>query len=491
MISFKLVSVLVLGLCLADLRLALLELDDPTTFSMYYQTFPIRDSYFDHIPFYLTYDSNTKSANREVSFCPDLSSMNMIVNEVGSDSKVMQWGVICPTRENDTIPIDSHLNCWSNPPPQIPAKYRLGNYTYRLANSIFLFKNVKIDKFNPNTTLGFQLGQNLALPDWPLGSTGVLGLSPNEQNTLWSYLFKYYSFKENNIVFSFVYKAGDSKDKWNPHSSGSFGTSQFHVNGYDKEVLGKKGLYYVRQGEKDNSWSLPSVSVNFKTTDGEWTEMLKGKACLTNTYHSFLAGPNMIGTKLLKYVARQMCGKDDCGDEVLLDKAPFMVITVQLQDGDLLNITIRPENFVYTENERTQVSYSDINDWKDYGCKGDYDLAFGRLFFLSTYLVFEVSKAGTRRIGLGEFNKVAKATESEKAVMLFFISICIFCVIAAGVYNISKVRQEEVYDMHNHNIMDNETAASGDYVSMAQQASDKSKDSLQADAADDDKRKSD
>ena len=91
-----------------------------------------------------------------------------------------------------------------------------------------------------------------------------------------------------------------------------------------------------------------------------------------------------------------------------------------------------------------------------------HTLAFGRLFFLTAYIVFEVEKKGNAKIGLGEILRNARTSESEKAVLSVFIGICIFLLLATGVYKVWNHRRSRTFDRAETSV------AIGDYGSLNQ-----------------------
>ena len=455
--SLKWLAFMVLAL-LAPPTSSLLELEESYAVQMPYSVFNNKGeiTYFDRALFYLTYDSEREEAIK-TGFFPDISSSSIITNQ---EIEAKTWGVSCSKPIDEKGTPDPSNNCiiLSNPISQ--TKYRTFTYEFFQAQSLFQFKNNDL-KFVQGNTLNFNLGQTLEFPKWGLGQTGVLALSPSQQNPIWNYLFKTYSFKGNKFVFSFSYKPGVFADRYNPGSTAAFGRSEIFLNGYNREKLSNKGLYYVEQDTDQFFWTLKEVKISKISPDGELTEVMAGKACLTNNFHDLMAAPQDKVLEFRKSIAQAMCGKDDCGAELKLYNAPDLAVSIKLDDGDIVRYRISPETYIYSENESTQVSFGDIDQWRLAGSCGDqHSLAFGRLFFLTAYMVFEVEKKGNAKIGLGEILRNARTSESEKAVLSVFIGICIFLLLATAVYKIWAHRRSKVFDPAENSV------ATGDYASV-------------------------
>ena len=445
---------------LIPLTTSLLELEESYAVQMPYSVFNNKGdvTYFDRAVFYLTYDSEREEAVK-TAFFPDISSSTVITNQ---DIEAKTWGVACSKPIDEKGNPDPKNNCVIVSNPISQSKYRTFTYDFLQAQSLFQFKNNDL-KFVQGNTLNFNLGQTLEFPKWGLGQTGVLALSPSQQNPIWNYLFKTYSFKGNKFVFSFSYKPGVFADRYNPTSTAAFGRSEIYLNGYNREKLSNKGLYYVEQDTDQFFWTLKEVKISTVSPEGELSEVMSGKACLTNNYHDLMAASKDKSMSLRKYIAQAMCGKDDCGSDLKLYNAPDLAISIKLDDGDTVRYRISPDTYIYSENESTQVSFGDIDEWRLAGSCGDqHTLAFGRLFFLTAYIVFEVEKKGNAKIGLGEILRNARTSESEKAVLSVFIGICIFLLFAAAVFKILAHKRSKAFDPIESSV------ATGDYGSVNQ-----------------------
>ncbi len=445
---------------LAQPTSSLLELEESYAVQMPYSVFNNKGeiTYFDRAVFYMTYDSKREEAIK-AAFFPDISSSSIIMNQ---DIESKTWGVSCSKPIDEKGTPDPSNNCIILSNPVAQTKYRTFTYDYLQAQSLFQFKSNDL-KFVPGNALNFNLGQILEFPKWGFGQTGVLALSPSQQNPIWNYLFKTYSFKGNKFVFSFSYKPGVFADRYNPGSTAAFGRSEIFLNGYNREKLGNKGLYYVEQDTDQFFWTLKEVKISTINPDGELSEVMSGKACLTNSFHDLMAAPLDKAMALRKSIAQSMCGKDDCESELKLYNAPDLAISIKLDDGDTVRYRISPETYIYSENESTQVSFGDIDQWRLAGACGEqHTLAFGRLFFLTAYIVFEVEKKGNAKIGLGEILRNARTSESEKAVLSVFIGICIFLLLATGVYKVWNHRRSRTFDRAENSV------AIGDYGSLNQ-----------------------
>jgi hypothetical protein len=398
------------------------------------------NTYFDHVSFYMGYDSN-KDKSREVSFFPDLNSQTTIMNELPS------WGISCPNASTfDNPDTSSHCVVISNATGS--SAYKQRSYSSRPAQTIFLFKDTELQQTSFQSSLLFRLGQDLNTPNWTLESTGVLGLSPSDNNPIWNYLFKMYAFKSNRFSFAFKYLSGDPKDKFKEMSPLSIEGSKMLVSDSSLDMPGATTFYPIQKTLNNEAvWYLPEVSVSFLLSDGSELPLINGvKACLTNNFHSLIAGTPDIGAKMIETVAIEMCKKVDCGADVNYGSAPKLSISINLFDGDTVKYILAPEDYIIPHLSSTNVSFSNITDWQPVTCPQDYKLAFGKLFFETSYMVFEVYKNGDKKIKLSEYIKIPKATSSEKAVMLFFISVCIFIILSITVYKVCKHRQEKLYD---------------------------------------------
>lgn len=399
------------------------------------------NSYYDFVSFYMSYDAN-KDKSREVSFFPDLNSQNTIMNEIPS------WGISCPNTSTAEAP-DMTSTCALQSNTSFAGLYRKQTYNYKKASTFLLVTDSKIEFPNITNALEFQLGQELSTPSWLLDGTGVLGLSPADENPIWSYLFKTYAFKSNRFSFALKYKSGEPKAKFNEMNPDAVEGSKFLISDSTNDMPGATTFYLIqRPANGGGVWSLPEVTVSLVMNDGTELPLVVGqKACLTNNYHSLLAASPEVRDKLLKKVAQEMCKKDDCGSEVHLSSAPKMAISINLFDSDTVRYIISPEDYIIPSKSHTNASISDINDWKPVTCPGDYNLAFGKLFFETSYIAFEVYKNGDKRIKLSEYIKIPKATSQEKGVMLLFILVCVFIMTSVTVFKVCKHRQERLYDL--------------------------------------------
>lgn len=417
------------------------------TFSMGYKTAEYTvdkttvGSYYDYLSFYMSYDAN-KDKSREVSFFPDLNSQTTIMNEFPS------WGISCPNTSTPEAP-DPSSTCALQSNTSSAGLYRMQSYNYKKASTFLLLTDSKLETPNVTNGLDFHLGQELATPNWLLDSTGVLGLSPAEENPIWAYLFKTYAFKSNRFSFAFKYKSGEPKAKFNPMLPDAVEGSKFLFSDSTNDMPGATTFYLIQHSANGGGvWHLPEVTVSLMMNDGtEMPLVVSQKACLTNNYHSLLAASPETRDKLLKKVAQEMCKKDDCGSELNMNSAPKLTISINLFDSDTVKYVISPEDYIIPSKSHTNASISDINDWKPVTCPGDYNLAFGKLFFETSYVAFEVYKNGDKKIKLSEYIKIPKATAPEKAVMMFFILICVFIMTSITVYKVCKHRQERLYDL--------------------------------------------
>lgn len=411
-------------------RTAVYRIDENTTVN----------SYYDHVNFFMSYDTN-KDKSRELSFFPDLNSQTTIVNELPN------WGIPCP---NTSIPeaLDPSSSCTLESNTTSTFQYRQQDYHYKPAQTYFLLWDSKIDTPPIKNSLSFKLGQELNTPNWTLDNTGVLGLSPSDSNPIWNYLFKAYTFKSNRFSFSLKYMVGDPKEKFREMSSQALDGSKLLISDSSLDMPGGTTFYPIQKTlNNEPVWHLPEVTVSLLLSDGTEYPILNGKkACLTNNYHSMLAASPDIGVKFIKKVAQEMCKRDDCGSEMNLHAAPKLSISINLFDGDSAKYIISPEDYILPHKSHTNVSFSNITDWQPMTCPQDYELAFGKLFFQTSYIVFEVYKNGDKKIKLSEHIKIPKATSPEKAAMLLFILFCVFIMTSVAVYKVCKHRQEQVYD---------------------------------------------
>jgi hypothetical protein len=445
---------------LINLAACLIPLQDPLTIPLTYEVVRNGDvhTYFDKAQFFMTYDSIAQESPKNPSFFPDLSASMIITNEECSPAN---WGIVCTKETNTTKVPDPRDNCLANE-NTTNSTYRRVNMTYSNSTTFFFLRNSRLENTQLVNAVPFYLGKKLTTPPWPYADTGVLGLSPSQANPLWGYLFRTYSFTGNRFVYSFNYKPGDLMDRFNPWSTRAFGQSSLTVNGYNKDVASNKGFYIVSQDRSFDVWTFPFVNITLvNPADSKETEIITGKACLTNDYHDFFAAEPDIVEMFKKTVAQAMCDKDNCGGTLDYDKAPIMHVNIQLSDGDTVRYVLNPESFVFSDSS-TRVSAGNLSEWRKDACPGDFSVGFGKLFFMAAFITFEVDKNENKKISLTEYVKFARTNSMDKLILLGFIVTSVFVLIVFAAYKISKTRQEMVYD--SHSVM---SGATDSYKSMA------------------------
>ena len=387
---------------------------------------------FDTVDVFMAYD-NGAGVSPRVTVVPDVSRSSIVMNRY----KEQGWGVKCNESESRGGGSDGELIAYCNiQRDELVRDVYMGmKYEYFPAETPLLLKEEHLDQIDLVPKVLFNLGNDLDPSVWSYKKTGVLGLSPSQTNPLWAHLFRTYVFKGNRITFNLNYKAGDLSQRFNPRSRSSFSNSHMTINGFDGRNLGKKGLYYVDQHPESDHWTLPSVYISIVDSKQRTTEIERGHACITNNYHDLMAMDKSKSISLTKQIALSMCGKDDCGTLLDYEKAPKLTFSIELEDGDTLRYTLNPEAYVYVDNNHTKLSIGDLNEWKTTNsCGKIHSIAFGRLFFLSSFIVFEVEKKLKAKVYLGEIRKSAKISSEERMVLTLFICVCI-CVLAIfGVY---------------------------------------------------------
>lgn len=417
---------------------------EPKAFGLSYDPTRVQNKtiYFDKAYMYMGFDSDTEQPASKVAFFPDLASKITVVNEDGMYPDTL-YGMRCTSAEKNGT--EGSNNCKKLSPKNMTSKYMLYSFNYTPAESFFFFDSQRMLYLDKNISLEFKLGQELRLPTWPLSSTGVLGLSPSEDNPFWSYIFKTYSFPSNRLVFNYNLKAGDHRDRYNPTKSTAYGQSELIINGYNADLMGPKGFYYVDLPKDSQYWHLPNITISLVNQTNEREVQLEGSACITNSQPELFASNDKVAEELKRIISQGMCGKDDCGSTIDYSKAKTLEIAVYLDDNDTVVYSIRPESYIYAESNKTKLSIGNMTEWTKHSCGTGFDIGLGRLFLQSAFVLFEVSKSERKKIGLGEFVKTVRANEKEKAILLGFILTCIFILICASVYSIKKYSQEELY----------------------------------------------
>jgi hypothetical protein len=396
---------------------ALEEMDKILKISLQYQVLqtpqrPGGVSAFDKAAFYLGYNSDSQQP-LGISFRPDLNYGGIIMNQFNQSSP-QGWGVPCSSTLNATI------NCNITYPVDKMDTYKANPYTYQRGSSFFLFNSQRFNvaKYTP---MSFNLAQNLTYDNWDLGKTGVAGLGP--QSSIWPYLFGLFAFKENKFVFNFNYQVGDQKDKWQAANPSAFSSdSNIALNGYDPDLVTEQGIYYTSQPSTPdfaNSWTLSTVKV---TVNG--INLISGPACLTNVEHAFFAGRKSY-EDVNKIICNAFCGNSDCSNCKLNSQTNSLVFSITLQDNDVVNYNMSANDFLYLNGDQVKVSYDDLAKWETSGCTPGHSIGLGRLFFLKALIVFEVNKkSDDRRIGLGQYQNIPRASETDKVILSSFILTC-------------------------------------------------------------------
>lgn len=375
------------------------------------------------------YDAqDTHSPVGQANFFPLLSAPFTLSNLRLPQSPQPQWGFFCETKK------------W-NP------KYCC-NYTDKIeqtslyGKSYSTFKAKSFIQLEPNPVskiegreLSLNLGDDLNAQNYFFGETSILGLSPNYNNPLWNYLFGLYSFKSNNLVFQLDYQ--DQKEN----------NYKLYLNGYNGQKLVDNNMYYITQDKQTFDWTFPMVQVSlvdqFSKNENRVTT---GVACVTNSYNELLALSYANREKLNRLVSQKICGENSCRmTEGSIQSGPDLFISISLSDGDIVKYRLRPEDYLHDDSGYIKVYAGDLDTWKTNTCSDPlYHIALGRKFLSLSFVVFEIQKTGTKRIGVGEYVLPVRSTPLQRLILTIFISCICVSIIFMGVYQISRSQQEEV-----------------------------------------------
>ena len=406
---------------------------------------------------------STTSKKIPLSMCPDISQQNTLIGlkTLNDDKSYASFGLescketqYCYFSEDKT----EHADKYNGNAPGNQYQYVNGKTMIPLPDVISKssFKNDQNNVFPVRFVIS---------KDFSLQNTGLIGLSPKSHFLEW--LSKNYhpeGEEEGKIGFTFSFNRNViTTDLLNGNWLHSLDNA-LRIGWYTEEEVINPQVYKNKDSEIRDRWAVGDAKLYIKdkkepnTKDSKRAATLAGTACFITTANSMFAVRNKEDyDKLSKAMNNQLCGKDDCTEEVtnnhnapnLRLSFPYVKRPEGVAEDARMEFSFEPKEYLHLKDKKYLEMSIAILDHFDYLCDPQDAFAVSKLFHLEGYLGHFVNK-GVREIVIGEqapYPTNAWSLEVRIIVASLCILLIVLFMVGCFVVGIRKYAVREDGDM--------------------------------------------